>query len=291
MENSKLHLIAHRMNVGSLDREEYNHVDNSIEALESVIETMKSSSFLTGFECDVRRTKNNELVVVHDASLKSMTAEKRKDNIADITYDDLKEHRLMNAQFYYKGLKQRALLLPDAKRIRNIISQRLQKTAIAPLASDMFDYLVEKNFEGEVVMELKGLDHQTAEAAVKLIDAYKNKLKIAVKSFSASKVRSIGDKTGVKTGLLDGPFFINRRQALDDSFVKNIHFNFYSVLWSKINDKLLQSLIENEKDLYLWTVESAVHLNEVFKRLVKIKSSIGSIPKNISIVTNLPIIL
>jgi len=296
MEKSKLNLIAHRMNIGNPENEEHNQVDNSLEALESVLTAMDTDSdsylsLLKGFECDVRRTKKNELVVVHDASLRDMTSEKIKTEISDMTYDELKEHTLLNAQFYYKGLKKRALLLPDAKRIRRIISQRLGKTTVAPLASDVFDFLSQRGFEGEIVMELKGLDDQTVDAAIKLINSYKSKLNIAVKNFCASKMKPIGDKTGVRIGLLDGPWFINKRQAIDCRFVENFKFDFYSLLWTKVNKELLESLALNGKDLYLWTVDSATHLSGAFKRLIKIKESIGVLPANINLVTNVPILL
>lgn len=296
MEKSNLNLIAHRMNIGHPEIEMHNQVDNSIEALESVLMAMDSGSdtylsLLKGFECDVRRTKNNELVVVHDASLKAMTSEKLKTEISDMSYDELKEYKLTNAQFYYKGLKKRALLLPDAKRIRNIISQRLERSTVAPLAFDMFDFLYQNSFEGEIVLELKGLDHQTLDAAIELINAYKNKLNIAVKNFSASRMKTIGDKTGVRIGLLDGPWFLNKRQAIDGRFIENFHFDFYSLIWSKINKELLESLTKNNKDLYLWTIDSAAHLSGVLKRLIKIKDSIGNLPANINLVTNVPILL
>ena len=68
---------------------------------------------------------------------------------------------------------------------------------------------------------IKGLPHAAA---------YKNKLNIAVKNFSASRMKTIGDKTGVRIGLLDGPWFLNKRQAIDGRFIENFHFDFYCSL-------------------------------------------------------------
>jgi len=290
----KLYFIAHRMNVGSPVNSEYNHVDNGMEALEAVLNVTGSKNnieLIKGFECDVRLTSDNELVVLHDGNAKSMTKNKYDKNIGDMKYKELQSLEIANAGFYYGGIKKRALILPDSKRIRSIITQKLQNTTVVPKAFEMFEYLASKGYSKEIVLELKEASDKNRDATIELVNAYKNKLNIIVKSYDAERTVFIGEKTGVKIGLLEAIRFVNKRDPIDAKFIRTMPFDFYSILWTKVNNKLLSAIVENGKDLYIWTIDSAAHFFAVLSLLERFYDKFGSLPKNTHLISNIPILL
>jgi glycerophosphoryl diester phosphodiesterase len=294
MGKPKLFFIAHRMNVGSPSIADYNHVDNGMEALDAVLELnadKNNYNHIKGFECDVRLTEDNQLVVVHDANAKTMTTNKYNKNIGDMTYKELQCLEIRNAGLYYSGLKKRALLLPDSKRIRNIITQRLQNTTVVPKAFEMFEYLANKKYDGEIVLELKEASDKNRDATIELVNTYKSILNIVVKSYDAKRTISIGEKTGVRIGLLEAVRYVNKRDPIDGKFIKDMPFDFYSILWSKVNKNIMSSMVENGKELYMWTIDSAAHMFGALKRLESYYDQFGAIPMNTHLITNLPILL
>lgn len=292
--NPKLYFIAHRINVGCPKNKALNQVDNGMEALEAFLEvtgTENNYDLLKGFECDVRLTSDNELVVLHDGNTKSMTLNGYNRRIGDMPYFELKNLKITNAGGYYKGLKKRALILPDSKRVRKIIDQRLQKTTVVPKAFEMFEFLASKGYKKEIVLELKEASDKSRDAVIELVNAYKDKLNIIVKSYDAERTIAIGEKTGIKIGLLEAIRVINKRKAIDEDFIKTMPFDFYSILWTKVSLKIVAAIIANNKDLYMWTIDSAAHLFGVLSRLERVHDKLGALPQNTHLITNIPILL
>lgn len=292
--NPELFLIAHRMNVGSPENELYNHVDNGMEALEAVLEVtgaLDKYNLIKGFECDVRLTNDNELVVLHDANAKTISRSRYNKKIGDMSYEELRHINIINSDKYYKGIRSRALVLPDSKRVRAIITQRLQNKIVVPKAFEMFEYLVQKGYKKEIVLELKEASDKNRDATIELVNAYKSKLDIVVKSYDVERTIAIGEKTGVKIGLLDAIRIVNKRKAVDEEFIRTMPFDFYSILWTKASLKKIAALIESGKDLYLWTIDSAAHLFGALSLLERFYDKLGTLPQNTHLITNIPILL
>ncbi len=290
----ELFLIAHRMNVGSPENEAYNHVDNGMEALEAVLAVTGEQdryNLIKGFECDVRLTRDNELVVLHDGNAKTISRSKFNKNIKDMTYEELRHIKIINADKYYKGIRSRALVLPDSKRVRSIISQRLQNTIVVPKAFEMFEFLAGKGYKKEIVLELKEASDKNRDATIELVNTFKDKLNIVVKSYDVERTIAIGEKTGVKIGLLDAIKIVNKRKAVDENFIRTMPFDFYSILWTKANLKNVEALMECGKDLYLWTIDSAAHLFGALSLLERFYDKLGALPQNTHLITNIPILL
>ena len=294
ISNPNLYFIAHRMNVGSPSNPEYNNVDNSVEALDAVLDVINETdnNHLKGFECDVRLTCDNQLVVVHDGNLKTMTGTKQDKNINSMTCKELEQIEITDANQYYKGLRKRALLLPDSKRIREVITQKLHESTIIPKAVDIFDYLVSKKYKGEIVLELKGSGgDKTKDAAVELIDTFKHKLNFAVKGYNPAQLLAVGEKTGVRIGLLEDAFNLNQKEEISADFIKNMPFDFYSILWQKATSKKLLALVENNKALYTWTIDSALHMLGLLTSLERFYDKFDVLPQNTHLITNIPVLL
>jgi glycerophosphoryl diester phosphodiesterase len=297
MENSvkpKLFFIAHRMNVGSPSNPQHNHVDNGMEALDAVLDVTNEADKYThikGFECDVRLTCDNQLVVVHDGNAKTMTKTRIDKNINSMTYKELEQIEIADAQQYYRGLRKRAVFFPDSKRIREIITQKLQKATTVPKAFDMFEYLASKNYKKEIVLELKVAGDKTRDAAIELIDTFKQRLNIVAKGYNPKQIITVGEKTGIKIGLLEDAFKVNQKEEINADFIKNMPFDFYSILWEKATPKKLASFVEYNKALYTWTVDSAAHMLGILRSLERFYDKFGVLPQNTHLITNIPVLL
>lgn len=290
----KLYFIAHRMNVGSPTNDCYNHVDNGMEALDAVVRIAGANNdtgLIKGFECDVRLTCDNKLVIIHDANTKTMTINKLNRNVGEMTYEALRRVEIRNSGLYYKGLRNRAFFLPDAKRVRRIIGQRLCGCTEVPEANDMFEHLVANAYKGEIVLELKETADRSRDAVVELVNAYKDRLNIVVKSYNEQQTLYIGEKTGVKIGLLEAVRLVNQRKPIDAEYIKTMPFDFYSILWTKVGTKILNALIEGEKDLYMWTIDSAAHMFGAMRKLSSHYAKFGQLPASTHFITNIPILL
>lgn len=297
--NSKLNkfsldLVAHRGNVGG-NISPLNQVDNSMEAIQVLIDIItfnpEIEDAIKGFECDVRLTKDKELIVTHEGNIKTITPDKIDRNIKSLTYKELHKIFVTDINYYYKVLRLRACLFPDVKKLWSIISQKLEKQAIIPKASDMFDYLSTVRYKGEILVELKELTDECKEATIELINAYKNKLNIAVQSYDVDRVIDIKEKTGIKSGILEDVFRLNQKNIIDKNFIKNMPFEFYSLIWPKVTAKKLDSIIDNDKELYTWTIDSASHLLIILNALEDYYKRTGILPKNSSLITNITLLL
>lgn len=288
----ELSLIAHRMNIGCPGVSEYNQVDNSLEALSAIIDYCEKSKpkRLKGIELDVRLTKDNVLVAVHDPNLRTMTRSRVARAVSESTFKELREHKVVDSPIYYKVLDKRALLLPDNRRTRQIIQEKMKKECHIPGAHDLFEALARKEYKGEIVYEVKG-DGNVWDASAELINEYKDRLNIVAKGYDEQGILRLGENTGVRIGLLDAIGILNKRPPLNAEYIRRMPFSFYSMLWSKVNPEILKPLVENDKELYIWTIDSAAHLHMVLKRLKSGLDSFNGIPAKVNLITNIPELL
>lgn len=73
------------------------HPENTLGAFETAI----SEGF--GIECDVRLSKDNELIVVHDPTLYRLC--QRDDRVDELTYDELQKIKIANSDYSFINLK------------------------------------------------------------------------------------------------------------------------------------------------------------------------------------------
>ncbi len=111
----------------------------------------------------------------------------------------------------------------------------------------MFEHLVANAYKGEIVLELKETADRSRDAVVELVNAYKDRLNIVVKSYNEQQTLYIGEKTGVKIGLLEAVRLVNQRKPIDAEYIKTMPFDFYSILWTKVGTKILNALIEGKR--------------------------------------------
>ncbi len=284
----KIKLISHRMNLGDINNPLNNQVDNSYEALKVVAK--EDINTIAGFECDLRLTKDKVLVVVHDESTKTITKDKINYKIADLNYNELEKVIVKDIIWYYKGMILRSFLFPDSKKIRKVLKDKLQRDTIIPKAYDMFEYLVENKYQGEIILELKEDSEECKNEMIKLINKYKDKLNILVHGYYYDKIFDIKNKTGVKIGCLYNGIG-HRTIKFNPDYINKHNYDFYSLMWEVLNQKNLKAIIDNKKDLYLWTIDSVIHYKLTLFILKKYYKKYHQLPKNIYFITNIPLIL
>lgn len=226
--------------------------------------------------------------------MKALNPQKLNKNISDFSYRELQEMYIHDATWYYNGLKLRSYILPDGKIIRKIINNKLSQNTIISKAYDMFEYLAQQKYKGEILLELKEQTDECMKSTIKLINKYKKELNIIIQSYDGKKVLEIGKQTKIKMGILDDfmPFCTgNQKEKIDSAYIKNKEFDFYSICWNKLTRKKLLTLVDKNKELYIWTIDSIAHLWIVLKKLEHFYNKYGILPKNINLITNIPILL
>lgn len=140
--------------------------------------------------------------MVHDESTKTITKDKKDFKISDLNYNELEKIIVKDILWYYKGMFLRSFLFSDSKKIRKVLKDKLSRDTIIPKAYDMFEYLVENDYQGEIILELKEDSDDCKKEMIKLINKYKDKLNILVHGYYYDKILDIKVKTGVKIGFL-----------------------------------------------------------------------------------------
>ncbi len=293
-KNFSFNLIAHRMNIGA-DFGDFNQVDNSFNALQNLMFFLMIfpdlKNIIKGFECDVRLTKDKELVVLHEKNIKTITEDRIKTKVNELTYKQLNGILLSDVNWYYNWYKFKALLLPDAKKLRKIINEKLDKNTFVLKALDMIEYLSSIGYKGEILIELKEQTDECRDAVIELINAYKSKLNFAVQSYDIKRTLYIGESTETKIGILDDRFHLSQKSIIDEKFISTMPFDFYSLIFSKVKEEKLKALIENDKQLYVWTIRDASILLKILKLLENFYNKYSFLPQSTSIITDIPLLI
>lgn len=283
-------LYAHRGNVGS-DIVVDNQMDNSIEAVKVAI----TRPYVDGFELDFRLTKDGVLVVTHDKNIKHISERKENKDINDMTLEQLQSEKMHDIFYYYKGLKARAVLFPDSKRLMRIIEAKLDSRAVIPTANEMLQYIVDANPSKELLLELKENTQACADSLSRLINKYKNQIDISAHGYDENLMLSIKEQTGVRTGVLvkhDQTAPLSRlpgnHDRLSDEYIRTMPFDFWSVMWCWLKSNQAFNLIEKGKGFNFWTIDSLVHLNSINKTIAQVEKIYGVTPDEYGIITNIP---
>ncbi len=272
----KLLVIAHRGNVGSIYSNE-NFPDNSFEGIDVAIKREN----ISGIEIDLRLTKDNHLILCHEPKLNKISDDIGQIN--QINYVDLKSvHDVKN---YYRIIKMRSFVLQNGKELRKIINEKIKKSVSFVNVYNLFDYLVDKHYTGEIIIELKEQTDCCKNAVIELINKYKKNLNLTIHSYDILASVEIGDKTGVNNGVLLNHWHLKK---LANKSIEAFPLSFYSIIWPYCTCKNIKKLIDNGKDLYIWTVDSSYHLLYILKQLEKVYDKYGVLPNKVAIITNVP---
>lgn len=62
-------------------------------------------------------------------------------------------------------------------------------------------------------------------------------------------------------------------------------------MWEILSNKTLKAIVDNKKDLYLWTIDSIFHYKLTLFILRRHYKKYHQLPKKIYFITNIPLIL
>lgn len=288
--SSRIKFIAHRMNIGDDDDFTNNYMDNSFEALESLCKEDPLSK-IAGFECDLRLTKDKKPVIVHNKKVNGIDI----DSLTLNQWDKLKiKDKFLSKYDLTKPLSfllGEVMLSKDLKIIRKIYKEKYYKECFILSANKMFDYLVNMNYQGEIILEIKESDKDTKKIAINLLNKYKAKLNIIVHSYHEAVLLKIKEETDLKIGLLADAFKLTQKIDINSKYIEKMPFDFYSIDWKKLNTRIILDLTENNKNLYIWNILNEAELNIVLNLLNKVYKRKGILPENIGLISDIPLIL
>ena len=198
--------------------------ENTLEAVELAIEEMADY-----VEIDVQLTKDKEIVLMHDSSLKRTTGEKMY--VWELTLEEIRE---LDAGSWH--------------------SEEYEGTRIPTLEE------VLKLCKGKIVMniEIKGDKHNEGieELVVDLIEEYDMEKQCVVTSMSYTCLKNIKEcNSKIKTGYISSMMYGN---IYDRKYV-----DFLSLKSVFVTETTVQNAHSKGKEVYVWTVNSELELERM----------------------------
>lgn len=192
------------------------HSKNTKENTLSAIMLADKNEKLSGVELDVRLTRDNEVVVIHDEDIERVT--NGKGLVRNMTLDRLKKYNC---------------------------GTFLKRERISTLA----EVLDKINSSKIINIELKDELDKNIILTNKVIEIIKNypNLNIWLKSFSKDIVLELKQKTNYPVGILI-------KENKDSLF--NMDVDFYSISKMIINNDIIENLINRNKRVMIWTINS-----------------------------------
>lgn len=198
-------------------------IENSIEA----IELGSKVKYLDGVEFDVRLTKDNKVVVIHDKTIDRVS--NGVGTVANMTLRQLRK--------YNYG------------------------SDVAPSTISTLDEVLDVITPGSLlIIELKDEDKRNSvlvTEVLKILDKYPN-LNIWLKSFSSQIVDLLQNSSKYPVGILVDK--TSTKELLKDTY-------FYSISKHVIDKNIVKNLIKRDKIIMIWTINTKEELNNLKKTL------------------------
>lgn len=264
-----MNIIGHRGN-----QEKY--VENSYEA---IIDCSVNKN-IDGTEFDIRPTKDNNIVVIHNSKIGG-------NRIIDLTTDELKKMNFQTMKI--DQLVQRIYnLKKEDKYFRDMYIQRGKETAKIPtLEGILSDYDKEKH----MLIELKGID---GEYNAKQQEIYEKKLIELLKQYDyknrniALEGYNLEALLRIKKELpeLNTIALINKKGNLDSL---NMGFDGVSIEHLIITNNLIEKVMKGKLKLYSWDDKTPnKHYKHINNILQNYKKELGNNELDLTIINDFP---
>ena len=204
----------------------YNAPENTMLAFENAVDSMADY-----IELDVHETKDGEIVVIHDSSLKRTT--KLSAKIWDVTYEEIKD---VDAGSYFGD-------------------DEIFAECTIPTLREVMEYTKGK-VKLNIEIKLSEKEPHLVQKVVELIEEYKYQDDCYVTSMSYDALKQIkqlnGDiKTGYVLTLAYGNFY-----NLD-------YCDAFSINSAYVNKKMVDAIHNRGKKIFVWTVNSSAKAREM----------------------------
>lgn len=272
--NKNLIIIGHRGNQGYATENSYDAIMNC-----------SISDNIDGTEFDIRPTKDNKIVIMHNSKIDGIT--KSKGRIQDLTFE-----QLLQFQFKTKFVDQ------FLQRIFNLISKDSyfykQYCLLGKKSSNivLFDTIMkEYSKEKHMLIELKGCINEYLESKQQIFENnvietliaydYKNR-NLALEGYNYDLLYKIKSKLpDIKIVAL-----INKKKDLN---LLDMGFDGVSLEYNLINEEVIEKVIRNNMTLYSWDDKKPVlHYNFINSIVSKYSNEIETGNLRLYVITDFP---
>lgn len=182
-------------------------------------------------EIDVQQTKDGEIVVIHDTSLKRTTGVNK--NVYQVTYDEIKD--LDAGKWFDKNLQ-------DAR---------------IPTLSEVLEYCKGKI---KLNIEIKGYQHSKnlEEKVVEIVESYDMVDDCCFSSFNYNSLKKIKQcNKDMKTGYIISSGY--------GDFSKMKYADFFSIRATAVTSNMIKEIHSSKKQVHVWTVNSATQMRNLMQ--------------------------
>ncbi|MDD3048561.1 MAG: glycerophosphodiester phosphodiesterase family protein [Bacilli bacterium] len=224
--------------------------ENSLKAIKKALE----KDYIDGIEIDVRMTKDNKIVLIHDRNIKNVS--NGKGEVYNYTFEELLHYdfhpnRVDQRRSYLKSffsLKGRTI----RKKIRKNRKERAKLSSLEDIIK-LFDKKI-------LIIELKkdGTDFKDfIDSFVKILLKHKDK-KIYIKSFNTNLLLSLKEKD---PDLLIG-ILIGKKENINKI---DLPVDFISIKHKLVDNYVINEVNKQQKKLMVWTVDNYFQYNKLIK--------------------------
>lgn len=242
----------------------YRYAENSLESVQDAL----SYEFIDGVEIDIRMTKDNEFVLIHDKTIDNLS--NGKGFVSNYTLKELKKLTFHTSYSDYKVLYLRSFKYKDGfktrKRLRKIIKHKYKVCKLEDVLNVMNNkiLLIEIKAENDNDFNLNKF--------LELVNHYPH-LNIMIQSFNINIIKKLKKLTNnYKLGILIGESKEKEKLSLKTDFI--------SIIGNKLNNNILTNELYKKKDINVWTVDYFSTLKNVIKNIDGKINEIGLITNN-----------
>lgn len=182
-------------------------------------------------EIDVQQTKDGEVIVMHDASLKRTTGVNKK--VYEVTYDEIKD--LDVGKWFDKNLQ-------DAR---------------IPTLDEVLEYCKGKI---KLNIEIKGYEYSKnlEEEVVKLVEKHDMVKDCCVSSFNYESLKKVKEfNQDIKTGYIISSAY--------GDFSRMKYSDFFSIRATAVTSNMIKEIHSAKKQVHVWTVNSSKQMRNLMQ--------------------------
>ena len=236
-EDNDIHFVAHR---GYSSR----YPDNSLESITACNEL----KCLDGIECDVRLTKDDRLVLLHNnlVGLK---------HVYEFTYDELcqvkdLQYKLGRRQMLFRGYNYQEL---------ELLSKREEEKANSSFTLTTLEEVLKTRDKSKVLfIDMKFSGYHDDYLMTKVGELVQGEDNIIIQSFNAEKLREMKELYPDHVYQL----LIDSKKELENI---DYEFDAYGIKYTILEEGTVENLIDHNKTVSLWTVNSYQDFSQLMK--------------------------
>ena len=241
--------------------------ENSYMAIKEVLKY----NYIYGIEIDIRMTKDNKFVVLHDEDITLVS--NGTGNVWDFTLDELYEYDFCSNSMEIKKEYLTSFFKKDGTKIRKRLKKlKDEKSKILTLETVLM--LIR---DKQLLIEIKyEKNHFNLDKFYKLIKKYNNK-NISIQSFDKDVIKYLKNlDSTLDVGILTSGINVENKLS------QNI--NFISIDKFTVTNDIVNNVIHDKKGINIWTINNYKDIKNIKKKLKNNINNVNLICNNIDII-------